>query len=231
MTSALVPAPAWRASHRCSCRHRSFGFLVGRDGTPVGPYRGGGCKPGAGGRSVPPHGFFPVCGNGVPAGFRAWRTWGCGGAGGSPAVVRACFRFPAIGKPEGAFRVPSGFPSVVWLGFQCRRRIPVVVSIPSLSMSFMAASYPSFQPSMYASSYAFSHSSHVMAAGSRHRVLDTCIGLSSAPSMVWGGVSHSIRPFWSILANFPWVPSVRSACPVYHASIALRLSDAYRPYV
>ena len=30
VTSALVPAPAWRASHRCSCRHRSFGFLVGR---------------------------------------------------------------------------------------------------------------------------------------------------------------------------------------------------------
>lgn len=173
----------------------------------------------------------PACGGGVPAGFRAWRTWGCGGAGGSPAVVRACFRFPAIGKPEGAFRVPSGFPSVVWFGFQCRRRIPVVVSIPSLSMSFMAASYPSFQPSMYASSYAFSHSSHVMSAGSRHRVLDTCIGLSSAPSMVWGGVSHSIRPLWSIFANFPWVPSVRSACPVCHASIALRLSDAYRPRV
>ena len=151
VTSALVPAPAWRASHRCSCRHRSFGFLVGRDGTPVGPYRGGGCKPGAGGRSVPPHGFFPVCGNGVPAGFRAWRTWGCGGAGGSPAVGRAWFCRPARGGGRGARcgRMPClSAPFFVWPGFQCRRRAGVASSIPSVSMSLTASSYPSFQPSM-----------------------------------------------------------------------------------
>lgn len=39
----------------------------------------------------------PACGGRSPAGFRAWRTWGCGGAGGSPAVVRSCFSVPAVG--------------------------------------------------------------------------------------------------------------------------------------
>lgn len=77
-------------------------------------------------------------------------------------------------------------------------------------------------------SYSVRHSSQMVSC---HRVLDTCMGSPSAPSMVWGGVSHWIRPFWSILANFPWVPSVRSVCPVCHASIALRLSLAYRPFV
>jgi hypothetical protein len=52
------------------------------------------------------------------------------------------------------------------------------------------------------------------------------------PGMVsWSAVSHSSLPLWSMSANLPWLPSVRSACPACHASIALRLSDACRPRV
>lgn len=46
---------------------------------------------------LPSPSSVPACGGRSPAGFRAWRTWGCGGAGGSPAVVRSCFSVPAVG--------------------------------------------------------------------------------------------------------------------------------------
>lgn len=126
-------------------------FSMGRAGTPDAPYRGGGCKPGRVRRSGLPMAAPSACGGAVPAGFRAWRTWGCGGAGGSPAVGRAWFCRPARGGGRGARcgRVPC--PSAlffVWPGFQCRRRAGVASSIPSVSMSLMASSYPSFQPSM-----------------------------------------------------------------------------------
>ena len=171
---------------------------MGRAGTPDAPYRGGGCKPGRVRCPGPPHG----CALRV-RGAQSRPGSGRGGRGGAgepvallPLVARGFAVRPGVegvARVAGACRVPPPL-FFVWPGFQCRRRAGVASSIPSVSMSLMASSYPSFQPSMWVSSYSASHASHGRAsAGSRHRVLDTCIGSPSAPSMVRGRVSVCVQ--------------------------------------
>lgn len=82
---------------------------------------------------------------------------GRGGRGGAgepvallPLVARGFAVRPGVegvARVAGACRVPPPL-FFVWPGFQCRRRAGVASSIPSVSMSLTASSYPSFHPSM-----------------------------------------------------------------------------------